>query len=155
MNLRQFTDTDVSHLIELFRITVHSVCAKDYSQEQLKAWAPEKIDQERFLNRLKASFTLVALDGNSYAGFASLLGDGCVDMFYVSADFQRHGVGNLLMSALEGEARSRKLSSLYSDVSLTAREFFRRKGFLTEKEYTKAVSGVEFPNAIMRKKLTL
>lgn len=155
MNLifRQFTDNDSPQLVELFRHTVHTVCRSDYSPEQLNAWAPENIDIERFSTRLTNSFTLIALEGKTYAGFASLLTDGCVDMFYVSADSQGSGVGSLLMNALETEARLRGLKSLYSDVSLTAREFFLRKGFRIEKELTKTVSGIEFRNAIMKKDL--
>lgn len=155
MNLiiRQYTDKDAPYLVDLFRKTVHTVCARDYSPEQLNAWAPVEIDIDRFSTRLKNSFTLVALEDESFAGFASLLADGCVDMFYVSADSQGSGVGSMLMNAIEIEARSKGLKFLFSDVSLSAREFFTRKGFRIEREYTKTVSETEFRNAIMRKDL--
>lgn len=44
MTIRRFSESDTTKLIELFRETVHTVGQKDYSQEQLDVWAPEKTD---------------------------------------------------------------------------------------------------------------
>jgi putative acetyltransferase len=60
MKIRRFVESDTPSLINLFRTTVHTVCAKDYSQEQLEVWAPENIDATKWTNRFKNSFTVIA-----------------------------------------------------------------------------------------------
>ena len=74
-------------------------------------------------------------------------------MFYVGASHQSRGIGRQLFAALEAEAKSRGLKRLYSDVSVTARQFFLSKGFIVEKEYSKKVGVVTFPNTMMTKQL--
>lgn len=154
MEVRCFKDTDTPLLIELFRTTIHIVCSKDYSQDQLDTWAPEQIDVDKWTTRFSRSFTMVAEKNQQIAGFANLESDGCIDMFYVSAEFQSQGVGSRLFEALETEAKKRGLKKLHSDVSITARGFFISKGFIVEKEYSKRVGAVHFPNTIMTKTLT-
>lgn len=151
MEIRQFKESDTLFLIELFRKTVHTVCRKDYSQKQLNVWAPEKIDVDRWIARFNSSFTVVAEEGQKIAGFTNLETDGCIDMFYVAAELQSQGVGSRLFDVIEKEARRRGLKKIQSDVSLTARSFFRSKGFFIEKEYSKGVGSVTFPSVIMAK----
>jgi putative acetyltransferase len=86
-------------------------------------------------------------------GFANLEDDGCVDMLYVAAAMQSQGIATKLYNLLEVEARTRSLTRLYSDVSLTAREFFLGKGFSIENEYSKMVGDIVFPNTLMQKLL--
>lgn len=153
MQIRPFRKNDTPALIRLFQETVHTVCRKDYSQEQLNAWAPEQIDEESWISRLAKSFTVVAEHSQQLAGFANLKADGCIDMFYVAAGYQHRGVGNLLFRAIEEEAKKLGLKKLQGDISLTARSFFLSKGFVVEREYSKKVGAVSFPNAIMVKTL--
>lgn len=46
MYIRNYQKSDLKSIIFLFRETVHSVNSKDYTQEQLKIWAPENIDEK-------------------------------------------------------------------------------------------------------------
>lgn len=141
-------------MIELFKETVHRVCAHDYSPEQLRAWAPDFIDENLWEKRFLESYTILTVDSDKLLGFANLESNGNIDMFYVSAHAQGMGVGKTLMRDLENHARSFKWPKLTSDVSLTARKFFQHSGFQTEKEYIKTRDGVHFPNALMFKKLS-
>ena len=151
MELRRFRVTDTPALIELFRNTVHTVCGRDYSAEHLAVWAPEDIDVEKWSKRFSATYTVIAENKNQILGFANLETYGCIDMLYVAASVQTKGIGTLLYKALENEARSRGLKRIYSDVSLTARLFFKSKGFVIQKEYLKNIADVAFPNAILEK----
>lgn len=153
MKIRRFTTSDTPRLIELFQQTVHTVCRKDYTQEQLSAWAPDSIDVNRWTVRFENTYTLVVEQEEHILGFANLESDGCIDMFYVNATTQNQGVGSYLYAALQDEAKRRGFRTLHSDVSLTARQFFFSKGFVIGKEYKKNVSGVDFINAIMTKDL--
>lgn len=153
MEIRPFKLGDTPILIDLFRKTVHTICRKDYSQEQLDAWAPKEIDASKWTTRFASSFTVIAEDGRQVAGFANLENDGCVDMFYVAAEYQSQGVGSRLLESIEQEAKRQGLKKLHSDVSLTARPFFLSKGFAVENEYSKKVGAVTFPNTIVVKNL--
>lgn len=44
MDIRQYQQSDRKELIELFYNTVHTVNAKDYTKEQLDAWATGRVD---------------------------------------------------------------------------------------------------------------
>jgi putative acetyltransferase len=151
IDIRTFASADTLPTIELFRNTVHVVGKDVYSKEQLSAWAPADIDAEKWKSRLAGAFTIVAWRSDKIVGFANLLDDGCVDLLYVAADHQGQGIASALLKTLENEATRRGVKKLYSDVSLTARKFFLAKCFVIEKEYSKKLRDVEFPNAIMGK----
>lgn len=153
MEIRGFRTIDTAKMIELFQHTVHTICSHDYSPEQLDTWAPRNIDSDRWITRFTESYTVVAEADGLIVGFANLEDDGCVDMLYVAATMQSLGIATKLYTALEEEALRRGLKRLYSDVSLTARKFFLAKGFSVEKEYSKQVGHVIFPNAIMAKQI--
>ena len=40
LRVRRFHVSDAEEIVELFRGTVHNVNSRDYSDEQLAAWAP-------------------------------------------------------------------------------------------------------------------
>ena len=52
MYIRNYQKSDLKSIIFLFRETVHSVNSKDYTQEQVKIWAPENIQRQRIATRL-------------------------------------------------------------------------------------------------------
>ena len=48
MVIREYQSTDCKELAELFYHTVHIVNAKDYTKEQLDAWATGKVDLKKW-----------------------------------------------------------------------------------------------------------
>lgn len=50
MEIRKYEKSDIKEITELFYNTVHTVNAKDYSKEQLDAWAPKNPNLEKFVN---------------------------------------------------------------------------------------------------------
>ena len=44
MKLRAYQSGDLPAILNLFRDTVHTVCARDYTRAQLDAWAPAELD---------------------------------------------------------------------------------------------------------------
>lgn len=97
---------------------------------------------------------MVAEENHEIAGFADLEANGHIDLFYVSADFQRRGVGKRLMNAILAESARLGLQRLFSEVSLTARPFFQAQGFQIDAEQTVTVNGVDFINFRMSRQLT-
>ena len=48
MEIRKYQPSDCKTLTELFYHTVHTVNAKDYTEEQLNVWATKQMDLEKW-----------------------------------------------------------------------------------------------------------
>lgn len=103
MTLRPYHPSDLEQIVQLFHDTVHAVCIRDYTEEQLKAWAPGQIDREAWDASLSAYNTLVAVEGEQIVGFADMDEKGYLDRLYVHKDFQRRGIATALCDRLESE----------------------------------------------------
>lgn len=129
VNLRPYKPADASGLLALFRDTIRRVNSRDYSPEQIRAWASDEIDLEIWANRFTGRFALVAEEAGQLLGFVDLTPEGHLDRLFVSADHQRRGIGVALMQALLDEAQRRKIARLTVEASITARPFFEAHGF--------------------------
>ena len=146
VTIRPYRSGDAPALLALFRDTIRRVNSRDYDADQIAAWASDDIDTEVWFSRFTrpGRFVVVAEEAGHPIGFAELEPDGHLDRFYVSADFQRRGVGRTLMSDLLAEARRLGLSRLFVEVSITARPFFEAQGFAVIRPWRKTSRGVEF-----------
>ena len=72
MLLRNYVKTDCAQLARLFYDTVHTVNAKDYTQEQLAAWATGKVNLEAWNESLQAHHTVVAEMDGKIVGFGDM-----------------------------------------------------------------------------------
>ena len=48
LEIRKYKQSDCKELAKLFYHTVHTVNAKDYTEEQLNVWADGKVDLEKW-----------------------------------------------------------------------------------------------------------
>lgn len=48
MDIREYRNTDINEVADLFYNTVHTVNIKDYSQSQINVWATGKLDISRW-----------------------------------------------------------------------------------------------------------
>lgn len=150
--VRPYRAADMPVLMDLFRDTVHRVNSRDYTVEQVRAWAPAELDPARWAT-LAGRFTVVAeMDGQT-AGFADLEADGHIDRFFVHADYQRCGVGRALMGAIVSEAERTAVDRLFAEVSITARPFFERQGFVVRTEQQVLIRGAYLVNYRMDRHL--
>jgi len=153
MYLRHFQPADTAAIVKLFQQTIHQINIRDYTQEQVNAWAPAEMDHQRWAVRLENSFTLVAVNKDEVIGFAMLEPNGHIDCFYTHAHYQRQGIGNALLEALEARARERGVTRLFTEASITARPFFVSNGFTILEEQQVVCRGVSFTNYRMEKEL--
>lgn len=58
MQLRKYQPSDCAQMAELFYQTVHSVNAKDYTKEQLDAWAIGEVDLQAWDKSFRAHETI-------------------------------------------------------------------------------------------------
>ncbi|WDQ17264.1 GNAT family N-acetyltransferase [Rhodopirellula sp. P2] len=129
MKLRLFREEDGIECWRLFHDTVHRVNCRDYSREQLDAWAPESLDLEAWCRRFQNRVALVVESDSKLIGFADMTGDGHLDRLFVSADHQRQGVAKLIWTELAEHARRLNCETVLTEASLTAKPFFESVGF--------------------------
>lgn len=182
VHIRPFRAGDAPALRELFHAAVHAMARRDYTPEQLQAWAPRDHDAAAWAERLHANQPWVAElgclpaaaatatavtataggalpgpagagAGNTVAGFADLQADGCIDQFFVAPAFARQGVARALMAHLHAQAAQRGIERLWAHVSLTAEPFFAAQGFAVQERREVVRSGVVLRNALMAKTL--
>jgi GNAT superfamily N-acetyltransferase len=152
--VRDFAAEDTAAVMRLFHDTVHTINCRDYSPEQIAAWAPDDMDESDWRHFLLSKPTYAADLGGKVIGFAQLESGGYIDCFYCHHEHQRQGVGALLMTHLETVARRERMDRLHAHVSITARPFFERHGFRVLREQTVAPNGADMRNFVMEKRLT-
>jgi putative acetyltransferase len=140
-------------LAEIFQASIEELTGDDYSEAQQSAWASAADDEEAFGARLAQHLTLVATLDGSPAGFASLKGNDHIEMLYVHPAAAGQGIGAMLYDALEKLAAARDAKRLTADVSDTAEEFFRRRGFQPQRRNTMPFGGEWLANTTMEKTL--
>ena len=153
MTIRKAIENDVPQITQLFYETVNSVNQKDYSKEQITVWSESSRNVDYWLKCIETQYFVVTEKDNWIIGFASLNENACVEFMYSHKDFQNIGVATELINALESEAYNKNFMSIWSDVSITAKPFFLKKGFIEIEVYTKKVHYTAFENTIMIKVL--
>lgn len=151
--LRPFLPADAPLLAEIFRASIAELTGDDYDAAQQEAWASAADDEEAFARRLTERLTLIGTIDGSPAGFASLEEPGHVDMIYVHPAAAGHGIGSLLIDALEKLAGARGAKRLTADVSDSAQEFFRKRGFSPRQRNSVPVGQEWLANTTMEKPL--
>ncbi len=152
--IRRFRKGDEATLRTLFFDTIRNVNRRDYTEEQVRAWAPEDYDLEHWAHRMRELNPFVCEVDGEIAGYADLQSSGYVDHFFVSKNFQRKGVGTSLFERIEAEARAHQLKELSADVSITARPFFERFGFAVIKQQQVTINDVVLTNFRMVRRMS-
>ena len=80
MLIRQYAPSDCRELTELFYNTVHQVNAKDYTKEQLDAWASGEAALEQWNCSLQEHYSVVAVEGDAITGFGDIDKTGYLDL---------------------------------------------------------------------------
>jgi len=151
--MRPMLPADAPLLAEIFRASIDELAADDYSDAQREAWAAAADDEAAFGERLAKQLTLVGTMEGSPVGFASLKAPDVIDMLYVHPAAGENGVATMLVNALEKLAAARGAAKLTADVSDSAVEFFRKRGFVPQTRNTRPLGGEWLANTTMEKKL--
>lgn len=146
VTLRAYRPDDAHTLLALFRDTIRRVNDRDYTPDQIRAWASDDIDPTAWASRFAGRFVVVAEESVRPVGFAELETGGHIDRVYVSADHQRRGVGRALLEGVVAEARRRGIARLFVESSITARPFFEAQGFTVLGPQVVTCRGTAFVN---------
>lgn len=160
IKIRRAVPEDIDDIKKLYYETVTTINAKDYDENQIRAWIKPFLetdtttkDKRKFADKIVEQYFIVAIIDNVISGFASLEDNGYLDFMYVHKDYQRHGTAKALLTELENYAHKKGIAELNSTVSITARGFFEKHGFLKIREDVVEVRGAIFHDNIMVKKL--
>ncbi|MCM1515733.1 MAG: GNAT family N-acetyltransferase [Paraprevotella sp.] len=150
METREYIPEDIHEIIKLFHDTVHSVNARDYTKEQLNAWANGDIDIESWNMSLQEHFCIVATENGKITGFGDISRNGYLNRLFVHRDFQGQGIATAICERLE------KLISgkITTHASITAKPFFEKRGYCTVRSQRVERHGVWLTNFVMEKDTT-
>lgn len=153
MKTRLYMPNDLEDVLQLFYETVHFVCANDYSQEQLDAWAPQNPDVYRWEASLNKNHTLVVEKDGKIIGFGNVGETGYLDRLFVNHEYLHQGIASLILEQLEKYARAKGIGFMNTAASITAKPFFEVKGYVELSEQTVERRGVRLRRYLMEKKL--
>lgn len=142
MFIREYQSSDCEEIIKLFDNTVHTVNAKDYTKEQLDAWATGRVDLNKWDQSLREHYSLVAVENEMIVGFGDIDKSGYLDRLFVHEDYQGKGIGTMICNRLEQAVSG----SVIIHASITAKTFFEKRGYRVVKEQQVERKGVFLTN---------
>ena len=142
MFIREYQSSDCEELTKLFYNTVHTVNAKDYTEEQLDAWATGQVDLNKWDQSLREHYSIVAVENEMLVGFGDIDKSGYLDHLFVHADYQGKGIGTMICNRLEQAVSG----NIITHASITARPFFEKRGYRVVKEQQVERQGVFLTN---------
>lgn len=151
LKIRLFESQDAAQIAQLFHDTVRQVNLQHYSDQQVKAWAPDDVNFRNWAEVCANRFTYVADDAGTIAGFGELEANGHIDCFYCHKDYQGCGIGRQIYEAIEAKALALSLNRLFVEASITAKPFFEHMGFAVVTAQIVTCRGETFTNYVMEK----
>lgn len=155
MLIRRAIISDIPCIREIFTETIKTINLKDYTVEEAEDWAScgeSIVLWENFLG--EHEFWVAEFQGE-LVGFSSINSAGYIHSLYVHKNFQSRGIASALYSQIEQLALQRNISSLSSDVSITALPFFQQRGFVILKEQMSKAKRLYLKNYLVEKSLEL
>lgn len=125
MKLRRYQPSDCKEVTELFYNTVHIINAKDYTKEQLDAWATGQVDLKKWNQSLQEHYCIVAVNNKIIVGFGDIDKYGYLDRLFVHTDYQRKGIATAICNKLEQAVEGK----VTTHASITAKPFFEKRGY--------------------------
>ena len=139
MEIRRYKSVDLRQISRLFYETVHAVNIKDYTKEQVNAWATGRIDLKEWDASFQRHIAYVVTGNDLVVGFGDIDRTGYLDKLFVHKDFQGRGIATAICDRLENEA---EVECIRVHASITAKSFFERRGYRVVKRQEVERQGV-------------
>ena len=150
--IRAALQSDAVELKKLFQNTVLAINRRDYSQAEVEDWASCGDDLSNIEDMIKTHYFIVAVNQQSeIVGFSSITPQGYLHSMFVHKDFQGEGIATILLNEIEQYAITNGIMRITSEVSLTARPFFEKKGYIVEEEQKRKANKLSLTNFWMAK----
>ena len=145
--IRNYRSEDTQALANIYFHTIHRINIKHYTQEQVDVWAPESsLEGEGWAKKFLRTDPIIAVVGDKIVGFAEFEPSGHIDCFYCHHEWIGKGVGSALMNEIFTRAKNSNIDRLFSEVSITAKPFFEKQGFVVLSEQKMVRKGIELTN---------
>lgn len=152
--VRPVRENDIPELRELFRSTVLSVNIRDYTREEAEDWASCGDSIGHWRELLSENTFIAAIDVcGKIIGFSSMNANGHLHSMFVHKDWQNKRVATVLLSEVENLAAKYGVAEIISEVSITARPFFEKRGYEVVKTQKRRANRLELTNFVMRKRM--
>lgn len=153
ITVRSYRPEDVQDLANIFFNTIHHINTEHYTQEQVDVWAPKSsLEAETWASKFLKTQPIVAMAGETVVGFAEFEPSGHIDCFYVHHEWIGKGVGAALMNEIFDRAQKQQIDPIFVEVSITAKPFFEKQGFIVLSEQTVVLKGIGLTNYKMEKR---
>ena len=150
--VRAALQSDAVELKNLFQNTVLAINRRDYSQAEVEDWASCGDDLSNIEDMIKTHYFIVAINQQSeIVGFSSITPQGYLHSMFVHKDFQGEGIATMLLNEIEQYAITNGIIRITSEVSLTARPFFEKRGYIVEEEQKRKANQLSLTNFWMAK----
>ena len=150
--IRAALQSDAVELKKLFQNTVLAINRRDYSQAEVEDWASCGDDLSNIEDMIKTHYFIVAINQQSeIVGFSSITPQGYLHSMFVHKDFQGEGIATMLLNEIEQYAITNGIIRITSEVSLTARPFFEKKGYIVEEAQKRKANQLSLTNFWMAK----
>ena len=144
IEIRNFRESDAAHVSTLIRRCWEELVLGDYDpkgiQIQIEETRPEKLIE---LNDTVKFF--VAERGEIIAGFGGYDNE-LVRLMFVSPEFQRKGIGSLILKCILADANRQGIKKLECNSTIYAVPFYLKHGFIEKGE-------VDFKNIYFKRML--
>lgn len=153
MEFREYKNTDLHAVMDLFYVTVHEVNKNDYSEEQLDAIAPKDANEYHWEKSLEKNHTIVVEEDDKLIAFGNIGKTGYLDRLYVHPDYLRKGIASKLVEELEEYAKKHGGHVINVTSSITSKAFFESKGYAVIEEQINERRGERLLRYLMEKKI--
>ena len=152
--IRTARQPDLVALRDLFQNTVLTVNRCDYSQAEVEDWASCGSDLSKIEEMIRTHYFIVAVSRQpEIIGFSSVTPQGYLHSMFVHKDYQGRGIATALLKEIEQHVAVTGGKRITSEVSLTARPFFEKRGYRVEKEQKRRANRLSLTNFWMIKEL--
>ena len=152
--IRVALQSDTVELKQVFQNTVLAINRRDYSQAEVEDWASCGDNLANIKDMIKTHYFIVAVNQQSeIVGFSSITSQGYLHSMFVHKNFQSEGIATMLLNEIEQYAITNGIMRITSEVSLTARPFFEKKGYIVEEEQKRKANKLSLTNFWMAKQM--
>lgn len=147
-SLRPYRTEDCAALAALFYETVHAVNARDYTPQQLDAWATGEVDLDAWDRSFREHDTVIAEQNGSIVGFGDMDASGYLDRLYVHKDCQ----GGEWLRQLRVAGAPQRCGRVHHPCFADCTAFFGTEGLQADTGTGSGRRGVWLKNVVMRKR---
>lgn len=146
--------SDIPELRELVKSTIRAINKADYEADEIEDWASCSDDLAHLEDLITHLYFIVSLDDEGLiTGCSSIRKDGYLHSMFIHKDYQQRGIASFLLSKMEEYAAEQHMTVITSEVSITAKPFFEKKGYKVEKEQKRRAKNLYLTNYWMKKVL--